>query len=142
MPPPESLRLLSGPLLAGGLPWPWNLDVHLEDLRPRFLPKGAVGQGYRSIARNGRILLCSDRPVQDLAGRLARLRLQTWHRATLPGDVPAPFGILLCVRCHDRPPTHSVRLVRATDPAGELALDVGGLMALEFRPFVEDPSPR
>jgi hypothetical protein len=70
----------------------------LCDLRPRFLAKGGAGRGYRAVARNGRVLLASDLPVEELAGRIARVRLQIWHKAILPDDPPLPYGVLLCVR--------------------------------------------
>ncbi|HEV2949452.1 MAG TPA: hypothetical protein VGX70_18900, partial [Gemmataceae bacterium] len=35
----------------------------LGDLRPRFIPKGQIGHGYRAIARNGRVLLASTQPL-------------------------------------------------------------------------------
>src|SRR4051812_28608096 len=95
---PPFRHLLGGPALDAGTPWPLVLRAVLCDLRPRFLPKGVVGAGHRAVARNGRVLLCSDRPAAELAGQVARVRLQTWHRAILPGDVPEPYGILLCVR--------------------------------------------
>jgi hypothetical protein len=127
--------LLGGPLLSAGAPWPLVLRATLGDLRPRFLPKGAVGRaGHRAVARNGRVLLCSDRPVTELAGLAAVVRLQTWHRATLPGDAPAPHGLLLCVRALERgTPSYAARLVRRAEAEGDLVLGVGGLLALEFR---------
>ena len=91
--------LVWGPLLASPQALPLTLHTRLCDLRTRFLPKGAVRQGHRAIARNGRVLLATDRPLAELADRPAQVRLQVWHRAILPGDAPAPYGILLCVRC-------------------------------------------
>jgi hypothetical protein len=127
--------LLGGPLLSAGAPWPLVLRVALGDLRPRFLPKGAVGRAaHRAVARNGRVLLCSDRPVAELADLAALVRLQTWHRASLPGDEPAPHGVLLCVRALERgEPHYAARLVRQAEAGGDLTLDVGGLLVLEFR---------
>ena len=111
------------------------LRAALGDLRPRFLPKGAVGRAaHRAVARNGRVLLCSDRPVAELAGLAAVVRLQTWHRATLPGDEPGPHGLLLCVRGLERGrPLYAARLVPCGEAGGDLTLDVGGLLVLEFR---------
>ncbi len=127
--------LLGGPLLSAGAPWPLVLRATLCDLRPRFLPKGAVGPaGHRAVARNGRVLLCSDRPVAELAGLAALVRLQTWHRAALPGDAPAAHGILLCVRGLERgQPAYAARLAPRAEADGVLTLDVGGLLALELR---------
>jgi hypothetical protein len=120
---------LGGPLASAGA-WPLSLSAVLCDLRPRFLPKGRAGRGYRSIARNGRVLLCSDRPPAELAGQTAAVRVQLWHRAVLPGDAPEPFGLLLAVRCHAAPPAFTARLGKSA--AGELWLDVGGGVALGF----------
>ena len=139
--PPDFPTLLQGPLLEAPSPWPLSLWAWLCDLRPRFLPKGTVGTGHRAVARNGRVLLCSDRPVADLGGCLARVRLQTWHRVFLPGDVPQPWGVLLCVRCLDgcsgptpeAGPCYRTRLVRPAEQQGELFLTLGGGLVLEFR---------
>jgi hypothetical protein len=126
--------LLRGPLRASA-PWPFVAHALLCDLRPRFLVKAAVGPGHRAVARNCRVLLCSDRPPADLPGRVARLRLQTWHRVLLPGEAPEPYGVLLCVRCGDRPgarPAFVTRLAPQSAPGGELDLDLGGGLVLAF----------
>ena len=68
-PPPDGL--LSGPLSRAGT-WPILLRVRCCDVRPVFLPKGRVGRHYRAVARNGRVLLASDRG------------LASWNRATSP----------------------------------------------------------
>jgi hypothetical protein len=133
-------KLLSGPLLAALDALPISFDARLCDLRPRFLAKCRVGAGYRAIARNGRVLLASDRPLEDLAGRTAWVRLQIWHRTILPGDPAEAFGILLCVR--DDPqeraiPSYSAKLVASPTPDFVLTVDVGGARVLEFRRVVE-----
>ena len=126
--------LLRGPLRESGA-WPLLLRARCCDLRPAFLPKGMVGRHHRAVARNGRVLLASDLPLADLAGRVVRLRLQTWHRAILAGDAPEPYGILLCAwgeevgdQAH-----YEARLVEAPAAGFELALDVGALRVLELR---------
>lgn len=133
--------LLWGPLLSSPQTWPLCLDAQMCDLRPRFLPKGRVGQGYRAIARNGRVLLAADRPLAEWIDRPARVRLQTWHRAVLPGDRAEPHGILLCIRsdpaCVPRP-AYTTRLVNVPDPSCVLALDLGGRLLLEFRKMGEE----
>jgi hypothetical protein len=132
----EPLRsLLHGPLLSPEMPWPLTLRARLGDLRPRFLPKGEAGRGFRAVARNGRVLLASDRPVAELAGRHAEVRLQTWHRAILPGEAPRPWGVLLCVRGlgDGAAADYTAALQRAGEGAFALALDVGGGMWLFFR---------
>ncbi len=130
------MPLLSGPLSEPPAPWPLLLWARLGDLRPRFLPKGRAGRGWRAVARNGRVLLASDVPVEELTGRGAAVRVQTWHKAVLPGDEPKPYGVLLCVRVADAPTGAKcleARLER--EPGGNvpLALDVGGETVLTFR---------
>ena len=125
--------LLSGPSWICDASLPRSLYARLGDLRPRFLPKCIVGRGYRAIARNGRVLLASDAPLSELLDRLVRLRLQIWHRAILPGDVPEAFGILVDVRAAASVsgPIYGAHLIKAAEPAA-LALEVGGGMALGF----------
>jgi hypothetical protein len=127
--------LLAGPL-CGTSAWPCTLHVRLCDLRPRFLVKRTIGAGRRAVARNGRVLLCSDRPLDELPGRPARLRVQTWHRAILPGDTPGPYGILLCVRCQAvddvREPLFTMQLVPRPEARGDLRVEVGGGLMLDF----------
>jgi hypothetical protein len=128
-------ELLRGPLWGAG-PWPLALEALLCDLRPRFLVKAAVGPSTRAVARNGRVLLCADRPPADLAGTAARVRLQTWHRAILPGEAPRPYGVLLCVRplpeAGSAMPAFTARLAPRSGPGGALDLDVGGGLVLAF----------
>jgi hypothetical protein len=136
MSPPwhHAAHLLQGPLLAPGAPWPLSLCVLLCDLRSRFLPKGQAGRGHRAISRNGRVLVAGDRPLAELAGRPARVRLQTWHRAILPEETPKPYGLLLCVRSADgEEPSFETLLVRHPGVPADLVLDVGGGQALHFR---------
>ncbi len=143
--------LLTGRLRDAAAPWPLTLTAVLCDLRPRFLPKGMVGGGCRAVARNGRVLLCGDRPLAELIGQTVRVRIQTWNRAVLPGEAPAPHGVLLCVRVGRaagfipavsaetagmnpaaRPdPVYQTRLATTAEGA-DLALDVGGLQVLAF----------
>jgi hypothetical protein len=118
------------------------LCATLCDLTPRFLAKGRAGRGYRSVARNGRVLLCSDVPPAELAGRVAAVRVQTWHRAVLAGDAPEPYGLVLTVRCLDRPPESplfTTRLAKASEREGELWLDLGGRLALAFHWSPSEP---
>ena len=128
--------LLTGPLCSS-LSWPYTFHVRLCDLRPRFLPKCVVGSECRAVARNGRVLLCADQPLDELAGQPARMRMQTWHRAILPGESPQPYGLLLCVRGlppGDQPDgVFTMRLVRSGEAEGDLRVDVGGGMVLDCR---------
>jgi hypothetical protein len=140
---PFTGSLLAG-LLCSSAEWPYTLHARCCDLRPRFRIKQAVGSGCRAIARNGRILLCADRPLEELSGQFVRLRLQTWHRVYLPGDPPQPHGLLLCVRTLGAPdqrdtgptegvaPLFTMRLRPLTEARGELRIEVGGGMMLDF----------
>jgi hypothetical protein len=104
-------------------------------LRPRLLAKGRAGRGYRAIARNGRVFLASDLPLEELTGRVAQVRLQTWHRAILPTDAFEPYGILICLRCRPGPSgrrLYETQLVQAGTGRFELGLDLGGGMSLVF----------
>ena len=128
--------LLRGPLWLATRSWPLTLNACLCDLRSRFLPKDRVGRSYRAIARNGRVLLASDKTLEELAGWIARVRLQTWHKAILPDEQPEPYGILLRLGALDHRAeldVYGTRLASASQEACELALDVGGGLRLEFR---------
>jgi hypothetical protein len=127
---------LRGPLLTLSGRWPVNLAALLCDLRPRLLPKGRAGRGYRAVARNGRVLVASDRPLAELPGLVSQVRIQTWHRVLLPGDRPEPYGLLLCIRSAADPcpgPVYATRLVPCPEEPFDLALDLGGGLVLEFR---------
>jgi hypothetical protein len=129
-------ELLSGSLFTGAQALPLRLEVWMCDLRPRFLPKGRVGPGYRAIARNGRVLLATQQSLAELVNRPAQTRLQVWHRAILPGDPAEPYGIVLCVRSNPLSapcPIYRTRLVRAPAPRCALALELGGGLVLEFQ---------
>jgi hypothetical protein len=134
-----AVNLLSGPLLKADVRWPLVLMVQWCDLRPRFLPKNTIGRGHRAISRNGRALLASDRPLADLAGKVARARLQTWHRAILQNEPPRPYGLLLCLRSlgeKGTEPEYETRLVGCPESPFDLAIEVGGCQYLEFRRIV------
>ena len=127
--------LLNGLLLMADPSLPLRLQALLCDLSSRFLPKGRVGNGYRYISRNGRVLLASDLALKDLAKQIVEMRLQVWRRALLPGDKPEPFGFLLCVRSTSVDPAlalHRASLVAAPASSCEMAIDVGGRTWLEF----------
>jgi hypothetical protein len=133
MPPDD---LICGSLLSTG-DWPLCVQVQLCDLRPRFIPKARVGQGYRAIARNGRVVLASDHPMEDLLGQTARLRVQTWHKAILPAEAPQIHGVLMCVRLAPSAagqPRFKARLARKQDEPCALRIDLGGGMALKLDP--------
>jgi len=139
----QAISLLRGQLLGKHPALPLTLRVQLDDLRPRFLPKCQIGRGYRAIARNGRVLLASDRPLTDLIGQGLRLRIGVWHRAILTGDRPEPYGVLLCIRAAvgavDEP-IFSARLMAGPADSADLALDVGGGQALVFFRALVDPN--
>ena len=126
--------LLRGPLWSAAHPCLLVVRARLRDLRPRFLPKGRVGHSYRAISRNGRVLLTSDLPLSELAGVLASLRMQTWHKVILPGDLAEPYGILLCIRTLQQGSAeYTVELGELSEKAGDLAVDVGGGQHLVFQ---------
>lgn len=132
---PFAEDLLAGPLCSM-TQWPYNLHACCCDLRPRFLVKQTIRSGCRAVSRNGRVLLCADRPVEELSGRFVRVRLQTWHRSYLPGDVPQPHGVLLYVRSlasdERKVPVFEMHLRPLVEAKGELRIAVGGGIMLDF----------
>jgi hypothetical protein len=131
-------NLLAGPLVRSG-DWPLAFLASWCDLRPRFLPKCRVGSGFRAVARNGRVLLASDASLDELMGRVAAVRLQTWNKAILAGDTPTPYGVLLCVRSLPHSVTteaYQARLAAKKESRDQggifLTVDVGGGMVLEI----------
>jgi hypothetical protein len=131
-------ELLHGPAWSEARAWPLTLTVRWCDLRPRFIPKGRVGRSYRAIARNGRVLLASNVTLANLAGRIASLRIQTWHKAVLPGDRPGPHGILLVLRTLDEETAaFEARLSRPAAGPCDQSIDVGGGSRLEFHRAAE-----
>jgi len=127
-------HLISGPLLESGDRQSICFRAILGDLRSRFIPKGQIGRGYRAIARNGRVLLASMQPLDQLIGREADIRLQAWRKVILPGEEPEIFGVLICVQGFEdssylnRSQKHEIFHVRLSDDAAsaEITLDVGG----------------
>jgi len=138
-------RLIWGPLWKGrnGGCESFHFDVALCNLRPRFIPKGRVGRGFRAVARNGRILLAANRPLEALEASIAAVRIQPWRKVILPGEKPELFGILICARSSDpenhaglnrpaRELVYQARLSADAEASADLAMDVGGGMALVF----------
>jgi hypothetical protein len=133
--PKDIAYLLRGPGCAAGL-WPILLTARWCDLGRSFLPKGRVGRSFRAVSRNGRVLLASDLPLEDLRGRCVQARLQTWHRTILAGTPPDPFGVLVCLRGQaelQAQSSHVARLVAAETTGADLVIDVGALRLLELR---------
>ncbi len=65
-----------------------------------FIAKGKVGRYFKSISRNGLILLMSATSTDDLQYATAvRLRFAIWHRSHLRTEAAVPYGLLL----HPRP---------------------------------------
>jgi len=116
------------------------LRTVLCDLHPRFIPKCRVGRGYRAVARNGRVLLASNVPMDLLIERKAQIRLQPWRKVILPGERPETYGVLMCARCSDpdhrsglrQETVYHAHLVSETPSTADLAVDVGGGMVLVF----------
>jgi hypothetical protein len=138
MPPESALldSLIHGPLWTDCRDWPLTFCARFCDVRARFLSKGQSARSHRAIARNGRVLLVSDTELSRLARAVVLVRLQTWHKAILPGDRPVPYGLLMCVRAKsdaNTEPVYAARLVGVGEEDFDLALDVGGGLRLEFR---------
>jgi hypothetical protein len=73
-----------------------RFDAAFCPLGSCFIPKGNIGRHFQSISRNGLILLMSTTPAREFGqGALVHLRLSIWHRAHLPGEAAAPYGLLL-----------------------------------------------
>lgn len=115
----------------------------LCDFRPRFIPKGRIGRGYRAIARNGRVLLTSRLPLEALVGQEAIIRLQPWRKVILAEEKPQVYGIILSARCTDpagpscldratQDKTFQTRLSDESQALADIALDVGGGRTLLF----------
>jgi hypothetical protein len=134
-------ELLRGDRVKDGLPL--SLAAYLGDLRSRFLYKGRAGRGHRYVARNGRVLLVTERVLGEWVDCLAHVRLQIWHRAILPGDRPEAYGVVMRLgEMSAGSPlpggrgsaVSQARLVKPHDGAVDLAVDVGGRLVLEFQP--------
>src|SRR6266849_6544526 len=128
-------HLISGPLLESGDRQLICFRAILGDLRPRFIPKGQIGRGYRAIARNGMVLLASRYPLGELIGREADIRLQAWRKVILPGEKPEIFGVLICIQGFEdssylngseKCGIFHVRLSDVGVASAEITLDVGG----------------
>lgn len=126
-------QLASGQLALGQVPL--RFDAVLCDLRPRFIDKGRAGREFRAIARNGRVLIASQFPLSELPELTVSIRVQLWHKIFLPGDEPAPYGILLylsdVVEKHTQP-SYGARLTNQSQELVDLGIDVGGGMSLTF----------
>ena len=138
-------HLIWGTMLAGRESVPADSEsicfqAILCDLRHRFIPKCRVGRGYRAVARNGRVLLASNVPMDLLIEREADIRLQPWRKVILPGERPETYGVLMCARCSDpdhcsglkRETVYHAHLVREPPSTADLVIDVGGGMTLVF----------
>jgi hypothetical protein len=127
--------LLRGPLLQRQPQLPISVLARLGDLRARFLAKAPVGQSYRWVARNGRVLAASRSRLEDLIDMPTEIRIQPWHRRYLSGSPPALHGLLLCLRPAPSPGAalYVGELVPASGTGFDLELEVGGGFMLAFR---------
>ena len=76
------------------------LNVTLPALGLAFIAKGKVGRYFKSISRNGLILLMSATSPDHLQYATAvRLRIAIWHCSHLRTEAAVPYGLLL----HPRP---------------------------------------
>ena len=142
--------IISGPLLKLAGPESLRFQAVLCDLRPRFIPKCRVGRGYRAVSRNGRVLLATNSPMDELIEREVEIRLQPWRKVILPGQRPEIYGVLMCTRCLDSDHLSGLKneaaydscLVKEAQSAANLAVDVGGGMSLLFFPRIESTHKR
>lgn len=75
------------------------LNVKLPPLGPAFIPKGKVGRHFKSISRNGLVILMSTFPPRDVPNSTAvHLRVAVWHRSHLQDDPAMAYGLLLHVQ--------------------------------------------
>jgi hypothetical protein len=151
-----ALELLQGPLWLSRGSLPIGLTAVVCDLQPRFIPKGRAGRGFRAIARNGRVLLASHFPFDQLKARCWSIRFQLWNRIILPGQPAEPFGLVCWVGMKPLPfmpssegigdpgrletgpttegrPVFGTQLVRNPEEGFDLTVDVGGRTLWEFR---------
>src|SRR6185437_14402396 len=73
------------------------LRARLGDFGASLIAKGKVGRHFRAISRNGLVLWMSALPMSECCDAMLRLRISIWHRASLPGERPSPWGLLVYV---------------------------------------------
>jgi ferredoxin len=117
------------------------LEVCFCHLERAFVPKGQVGRHFRSISRNGMVLMLSPRPTYELDDQQLHLRLLIWHRSHLPREPATPWGILLFARASkatDGPKSERsifvVALEDSHDATAALSAELGGARVLNFFP--------
>lgn len=130
-------ELLGGPLASVDAGWPLCLRALACGLSNVFRIKPSETRGYRAVARNGRVLVASRLPLNDLKDRTVSLRIQTWNRRILPGDAAQPWGIVVCIgdELKHSDPSGRYRMSVLAQPPVDAALhiELGGRKWLEFR---------
>ena len=106
------------------------LDTILCPLGRAFILKGKVGSHWRSISRNGLVLLVSRSPIAELENVRVRVRLAIWHRSHLHAERAKPWGILLCANTLEGSRKSDqmgdfMRTAIAREPVAEAALSIG-----------------
>jgi hypothetical protein len=109
------------------------LGVALPPLRPAFIPKGKIGRHFKSVSRNGLILLMTTASTDDLQYSTAvRLRIAIWHRAHLHTESATPYGLLLhaqplqiiSTKSHQR--LYRAEVTASHSAGAALSLELGG----------------
>jgi hypothetical protein len=104
-----------------------------------FIRKGSVGRYARAVSRSGLVLWMARHPSVAVADEnLQALRISIWHRATMLGMVPAPYGILMVTGLPAAGDFHAMArhpvLGEAPQQGADLWLDLGGGRVLSFLP--------
>jgi hypothetical protein len=117
-----------------------TLNAVLCPLGRAFIDKGKIGKHYRSISRNGLVLLMSRHSVEELENAAIRVRFSIWHQSHLRGERATPRGILLCANIPEAASREGdqmgdfMRTVVARESVAEAALsiDLGAQRSLNF----------
>jgi len=117
-----------------------QMTTALGDLGRAFIPKGGVGRHYRAVSRNGRVLLATDRPLEECGNRIVWLRIACSHRQILSDDESCQWGVLLVAwtppelsaAASPRPVVYEAHISRDLAPGAELSIDLGGLRVLSL----------
>ena len=103
-----------------------------------LIQKGRIGGHHRAVSRNGLVLFMSREPIAAMEGVRAKIRLSVWHRAFLPGEPAAPWGILLHVTQEPSQRADAARdllqaeITRESLATATLSIELGGERILNF----------
>jgi hypothetical protein len=100
---------------------------------PAFIPKGKVGRHFKSISRNGLVILMSTFPPRDVPNSTAvHLRVAVWHRSHLQNDPAMAYGLLLHaqplqgISTHSRERRYRAEVTASHSSDAALSLELGG----------------